>query len=91
MVALVPALVSQCLLVVPDEPTVPCHEVARIVDSQGLLDVGHDEIIELSHSRGRVISSSLGQHSETTCQYLPVTSLPTTHWPAFAGADAGDT
>lgn len=48
LVTLVSALVPQRLLVSVEEPTVPGLEEAGEVNVQGLLDVDHNEFIEIT-------------------------------------------
>ena len=56
LVAGVAALVTEGLLVLVDEPAVPGHEVAGVVDRHGLLDVGDDEVVEPGLGAGGDIS-----------------------------------
>lgn len=51
LVALVPTLLSKSLLVLVDEPTVPRWKVAREMNEQRLVDVCHNEVVELAGSQ----------------------------------------
>ena len=46
-ISLVPTLVAECLFINVQEPSVPSQEVTSVVDGEGLLDMGNDEVVEL--------------------------------------------
>lgn len=47
LISSIAALFSKRGLVKVNKPTVPCHEDARVVDVQGLIDVDSDKVVKL--------------------------------------------
>jgi hypothetical protein len=47
LVSSISTLLTKGLLVGVDEPSMPWHKVSSVMDGQGLLDMGHNEVIEL--------------------------------------------
>lgn len=54
LVALVATLLTEGLFVEMDKPAVPRREVSRVVDGQGLLDMGHDKVVKLRRRVSRL-------------------------------------
>jgi hypothetical protein len=47
LVSSISTFLTEGLLVGVDEPSMPWHEVSSVMDAQGLLDMGHNEVIKL--------------------------------------------